>query len=371
MAGFRLPAGSAAGQGASTPTAMTRGKRKSYTLREIARRLGGKVVGDAATRVNQVATLEHAASGHIAFLANERYLQQLKTTRAAAVIVGESAATATKVPRIVCENPYAYFARVSALLNPLAPVRQGIHPTAVVDKSATVRGKVEIGPHVVIGKGAAIGTGSVIGAGCVIGENAVIGPASRLYPNVTVYHDCVIGDRVILHSGVVIGADGFGIAMEEGRWLKVPQIGRVVIGNDVEIGANTTVDRGAIDDTVIEEGVKLDNQIQVGHNVRIGAHTAIAACTGIAGSSRIGRYCRIGGASGIAGHLSIVDHVEVSAHTLVTKSISKPGTYTGVYAFEPNREWRKNAAQLRHLSALAERLRALEKRTAGPERSEP
>ena len=350
---------------------MTRGQRKSYTLREIARRFGGRITGDPATRVDRVATLEGAGPGSLSFLANERYLPQLAITRAAAVIVSESAVTATRVPRIACEYPYAYFARVSALLNPSAPARRGVHPAAIIDKSATVHGRVVIGPCAVIGRGAAIGAGSVIGAGCFVGVDVVIGAASRLHPNVTVYDRCVVGERVILHSGVVIGADGFGFAMEGGRWLKVPQIGRVVIGNDVEIGANTTVDRGAIDDTVIEEGVKLDNQIQVGHNVRIGAHTAIAACVGIAGSVRIGRSCRIGGAAGIIGHIGIADNVEISAFTLVTKSIDKPGTYTGVYAFEPNREWRRNAAQLRHLGELAERVRVLEKTKTKPERSRP
>lgn len=350
---------------------MTSGKRKHYSLRRIAERFGGELMGDGEVRVRQVATLENAGPGHIAFLANERYLQQLETTRASAVIVNEAARSATKLPRIVCSNPYAYFARVSAFLNPPAPARAVIHRTAIVGKGAVVRRGAEIGPYVVIGKGASIGAQSVIGAGCYIGEGAVVGAGTRLYPNVTVYHGCVIGDRVALHSGVVIGADGFGIAMEEGRWTKVPQIGRVVIGNDVEIGANTSVDRGAIDDTVIEDGVKLDNHIQVGHNVRIGAHTAIAACTGIAGSARIGRYCRIGGMSGIAGHLSIADNVEISAHTVVTKSIATPGTYTGLYPFDTNKQWRKNAAQLRHLSALAERMRALEKRVSERERNKP
>jgi UDP-3-O-[3-hydroxymyristoyl] glucosamine N-acyltransferase len=187
---------------------------------------------------------------------------------------------------------------------------------------------------------------------------------------VTIYDDCVIGNRVILHSGTVIGADGFGIAMSEGRWLKVPQIGRVVIGDDVEVGANTTIDRGAIDDTVIEEGVKLDNLIQIAHNVHIGAHTAIAACAGVAGSAKIGRYCRIGGASGIAGHVTIADHVEISTHTLITKSIKQSGTYSGAYPFDANREWRRNAAQLRHLDELADRIRALEQQLKRPKRSE-
>jgi UDP-3-O-[3-hydroxymyristoyl] glucosamine N-acyltransferase len=343
----------------------------SYSLREIARRFGGEIAGDPAVEVRRVATLDNAARDSIAFLANARYLPQLKATRAGAVIVGESGRGATRLPRIVCANPYAYFARVSALFNPAAVARPGAHATAVVDGRARVAGDAEIGPCAVIERGADIGAGCVVGAGCFIGDEVVIGAGTRLYPNVTVYHGCVIGERVILHSGVVIGADGFGIALEEGRWLKVPQIGRVVIGNDVEIGANTTVDRGALDDTVIEEGVKLDNQIQVGHNVRIGAHTAIAACTGIAGSAKIGRHCRIGGVSGIVGHIIIADGVEISAHTLITKSIDRPGTYTGAYAFEPHRDWLRNAAQLRHLAELAQRVRALEKKPKRAKRSKP
>jgi len=348
---------------------MTGGGAKAYTLAEIVARFGGEILGDPRTCVAQIATLERARPDTIAFLANQRYLQQLKATRAGAVIVGPAMRDATALPRIVCDNPYAYFARVSGFINPPRPPVPGAHQTAVVDDSAEVGGNVQVGPFVVIGRNARIGAGSVIGAGCVVGERSVVGPDARLYGNVTIYDDCVIGDRVILHSGVVIGADGFGIAMDADRWIKVPQIGRVVIGDDVEIGANTTVDRGAIDDTVIEDGVKLDNQVQIAHNVRIGAHTAIAGCAGIAGSSRVGRYCRIGGASGIAGHLTITDNVEISAHTLITKSIEKPGTYTGAYPFEANRDWRHNAAQLRHLAELAERVRALEKQLAAQKRS--
>lgn len=350
---------------------MTISGRTSYSLREIARRFGGEIAGDPAVEVRQVATLENAAPDTIAFLANARYLPQLKATRAGAVIVGESGRNATQLPRIVCANPYAYFARVSALFNPVPVAQPGAHTTAVIDGSARVAGDAEIGPCAVVGRGAVIGSGCVVGAGCYIGDGVVIGPGTRLYANVTVYHDCVIGERVILHSGVVIGADGFGIALEEGRWIKVPQIGRVVVGNDVEIGTNTTVDRGALDDTVIEEGVKLDNQVHVAHNVRIGAHTAIAACVGIAGSTKIGRYCQIGGMSGIAGHITIADRVEISAYTPITKSIDHPGTYTGVYAFEPHREWLRNAAQLRHLAELAQRVRELEKRSKRAKRSKP
>jgi UDP-3-O-[3-hydroxymyristoyl] glucosamine N-acyltransferase len=350
---------------------MTRGEPTSYSLREIVKRFGGEIEGDPGIEVRQVATLENAAPNAITFFANDRYLAQLKATRAAAVIVGEQARGATRLARIVCTNPYAYFARVSALFNPPRPARAGVHATASVDSSAAIAPDAEIGPYVVIGCNVRIGAGSVIGAGCCIGDDVVLGADARLYPRVTIYHGCVIGDRVVLHSGVVIGADGFGIAMDKGRWVKVPQIGRAVIGNDVEIGANTTVDRGALDDTVIEEGAKLDNQIQIAHNVRIGAHTAIAGCAGIAGSTRIGHHCRIGGASCIAGHLTIADHVEISALTLITKSIERAGTYTGAYAFEPHGEWRKNASQLRHLAELAKRVRSLDQKLGQPKRSKP
>jgi UDP-3-O-[3-hydroxymyristoyl] glucosamine N-acyltransferase len=348
---------------------MKQSERKSYTLREIVNAFGGEVIGNADTRVRQVATLENARGGTIAFLANERYAQQLKATGAGAVILGTAMRDATRLPRVVCDDPYAYFARVSALLNPSRQSDPGTHASSVIDGSAVIAADAEIGPLAVVGKRARVGAGCVIGPGCVVGDDVVLGTGVLLHANVTVYGGCVIGDRVILHSGAIIGADGFGIAMAGERWVKIPQIGRVVIGNDVEIGANTTVDRGTIDDTVIEDGAKLDNQIQVAHNVRIGAHTAIAGCVGIAGSARIGRYCRIGGASGIAGHTVIADHVEISAHTLISKSIDKPGIYTGAYPFEANRDWRKNAAHLRHLSDLADRLRALEKKLAALERS--
>jgi UDP-3-O-[3-hydroxymyristoyl] glucosamine N-acyltransferase len=332
----------------------------SLSLGEIVGRLGGELIGDAGITVRQVATLEKATPDTIAFLANERYLEQLKTTRAGAIIVGAQLRESPDMPRIVAANPYAYFARVSALFNPVLASVAGIHPAAVVHPRARLGEGVYVGPGAVIEEDVTIGAGCSIGAGTCIGTGAEVGEGSMLYPNVTVYHGCKLGKRAIIHAGAVIGADGFGIAMDEGRWLKVPQIGRVVIGDDVEIGANTTIDRGAMDDTVIEDGVKLDNQIQVGHNVRIGAHTAIAACAGIAGSARIGRLCRIGGASGIAGHLTIADNVEISAHTLVTKSITEAGTYTGAYPFESNRDWRRNAASLRNLGGLTERVRAME-----------
>jgi len=299
------------------------------TLGQIVARLGGRVAGNAETLVRQVASLEGATAEHISFFTGSRYRAKLAATRAGAVVLGAEAEAATGLPRIVAQNPYAYFARVSQLFNPVLAQPPGVHPSAVVAKSAKLGARVSIGPL------------------CVVGEDAGIGDDSCLYPRVVVYPKCSLGKRVIVHSGAVIGADGFGIADDDGRWVKIPQIGIVRIGDDVEIGANTTIDRGAIDDTVIEEGVKLDNQIQVGHNVRIGAHTAIAGCAGIAGSADIGRHCTIGGAAVILGHLKIVDHVNISAGTLISRSILKPGTYTGVYPFDEHKSWTRSAAELR------------------------
>ena len=336
-------------------------KRKTYRLEDIVTRFGGSVLGNAAVSINQIATLDSANADQIAFLANSKYRAQLDTTRAGAVILSLADADATIIPRIVCDNPYAYFAKLSALLNPLPRAVAGIHPSAIVAKSANISSGAQIDAHVVIGEGAQIGDHCVIMAGCNIGAGVVIGERALLYPRVVIYHDCVLGNNVIAHSGVVIGADGFGIAMEEGRWLKIPQIGRVVIGNDVEIGANTTIDRGALDDTVIEDDVKLDNQIQIAHNVRVGAHTAIAGCVGIAGSTTIGRYCRIGGSAGILGHLQVADYVEISSFTLVGKSIKERGSYCGIFPFSTTRAWRKNAAQVRHLDELADRVKQLER----------
>lgn len=337
-------------------------KRTAYRLEDIVTRFGGRVLGNAEVLISQIATLDSAKADQIAFLANSKYRAQLDTTHAGAIIVGAADAEATTLPRIVCENPYAYFAKLSAFLNPLPQVVAGIHPSAVVGDGVIISPSAQIDAHVVIGVGAKIGANSVIMAGCNIGAGVVIGENARLYPRVVVYHDCVLGNNLIAHSGVVIGADGFGIAMDEGRWLKIPQIGRVVIGNDVEIGANTTIDRGALDDTVIEDDVKLDNQIQIAHNVRIGAHTAIAGCVGIAGSATIGRYCRIGGSAGILGHLQIADYVEISSFTLVGKSIRERGSYCGIFPFSSTKVWSKNAAQLRHLDELADRVKQLEQK---------
>ncbi|CAH1904781.1 UDP-3-O-(3-hydroxymyristoyl)glucosamine N-acyltransferase [Candidatus Nitrotoga sp. HW29] len=335
-------------------------KRTDYSLKEIAARFGGLLLDSTETTVNQIATLENAQVGHLTFLASAKYRPLLATTHASAIIVGLADAEATSLPRIVCDNPYVYFAKVSAFLNPPALVVPGIHPSAVIEEGAYIDPTAHIGPNVVIGADTKIGAGCAIMAGCSIGAGVTIGVDACLYPRVVIYHNCVLGNRLIAHSGVVIGSDGFGIAMNEGRWLKIPQIGRVVIGDDVEIGANTTIDRGALDDTVIEEGVKLDNLIQIAHNVRIGAHTAIAGCVGIAGSAIIGRHCRIGGGTGILGHTQISDHVEISSYTMIGKSIREPGTYTGIFPFSSHEVWRKNAAQLRHLDELANKIKTLQ-----------
>ncbi|MGC2166454.1 MAG: UDP-3-O-(3-hydroxymyristoyl)glucosamine N-acyltransferase [Gallionella sp.] len=333
----------------------------SYSLSEIAARLGGEVLGDEGVRIVQVATLETAGPDQISFLSNSKYRALLSTTRAGAVIVADEEVGAVSIPRIVTKNPYAYFAQVSALLNPLPESVAGIHPTAVIGVGASIDATTSVGAHVVVGAGVTIGSHCVIGEGCSIGKDVVLGDHTRLYPSVTVYHSCIVGSHVIVHSGAVIGADGFGFAMEAGKWLKIQQIGRVVIGDHVEIGANTTIDRGALDDTVIEEGVKLDNQIQVAHNVRIGAHTVISGCVGIAGSAVIGKHCRIGGSAGILGHLRIADDVEIAPFTLIGKSITESGRYAGIYPFTRNDEWRVNAVHLRHLGDLVKRVKTLEK----------
>src|SRR4051812_39668238 len=296
-------------------------KNTSFSLAELAGRFGGTVLGDADVRIQQVAPLETAGPHDLSFLTNRKYQKLLSTTRAGAVLLAEDCATAARLPRIVCNNPYASYARIAALINPETRPSAGIHAKAVVDARAKVAASASVGACAVIESGAEIGDEVVVGANCFVGQDVRIGARSRLHASVSIYHKCEIGQRVILHSGVVIGADGFGMAMDEGRWLKIPQIGRVIIGDDVEIGANTTIDRGALDDTVLEEGVKLDNQIQIGHNCRIGAHTAMAGCVAVAGSARIGRSCTIGAGSIILGHLSIADDVNISAATVISRSI--------------------------------------------------
>jgi len=346
-------------------------KRKAYTLRQIVERLGGELIGEGGIRITQVASLEKAREGEISFLAQARNAAQLKATLASAVILGHQARDATPLPRIVCKNPYAYYAAVTGLLNPPSKFRAGVHKSAVVDKSARVAKSAHIAANVVIGKGVHIAADCIISAGCVIGDDTRIGAATRFYPNVTVYHGCKVGERCIVHSGAVIGSDGFGLANDEGIWKKIPQIGGVTIGDDVEIGANTTIDRGALEDTRIANGCKLDNQIQIAHNVIIGEHTAIAACVGIAGSAKIGSHCALGGASMIYGHITIGDNINVSAGTLIMRSLDEPGTYTGVFPFSNHQRWLKNAAHLRQLDELVKRVKMLESRLGKTENERP
>lgn len=333
-----------------------------YSLRDIAERLGATVHGDENCRIDRVATLADAGPGSISFLANRRYRSQLLSTRASAVILEQEFLASCPVAALVVANPYLGYARVAALLAPQQPRHRGIHATAYVSESATVDPSAGIGPQAVVEDDAVVGARSQIGPGCVIGRGAIIGADCILRANVTICHGVRVADRVLMHPGVVIGADGFGLANDGGVWVKVPQIGTVTIADDVEIGANTTIDRGALADTVIENGVKLDNLIQVGHNVRIGAHTAIAAGVAIGGSATIGKRCTIGGAASIAGHLEIADDVHLTATSAVPNSIPEPGIYSSGMPIQDNRSWRRNVARMRQLDDMAKRLRKLEKK---------
>ncbi len=334
-------------------------KAEKYRLAEIVERFGGEIRGNPQTLIRQVATLESARAGHISFLNQGKYRKLLASTRAGAVILSKANGGLTELPRIVCAEPYLYFAKVSALFNPPQTCKPGVHGTAVVERGTRIPASVSIGAGAYVGRGVKLSRGVVIGPGCCIGDGVEIGAGSRLHARVTIYPGCRLGQRALLHSGAVIGADGFGIAQDHGVWRKIPQLGGVLIGDDVEIGANTCIDRGALDDTVVEDGVKLDNLIQIGHNVQIGAHTAIAGCTGIAGSTRIGKRCMIGGAANILGHLDIADGVIIHAAAVVTRSIKQAGTYGG-HPAEDSRDWTRNIARLRHLDSLRESVRKLE-----------
>ena len=331
----------------------------SFTLAEIAAQLGGDVLGDAQTRIVRVAALASAGEGDIAFLSNPKFRDQLASCKASAVILRADAAADFSGARIVTANPYAYYARLATLLNPYESGFSGVHPSAALE--SPVPASAAIGPHVSIGKGVRLGEGVVINAGCVIGDGAAIGDGAVLYPRVTVYHHCQIGQRCIIHAGAVIGADGFGFAPDGQDWVKIPQIGRVLIGNDVEIGANTTIDRGALDDTIIEDGCKLDNLVHIGHNCVIGRNSVIAGCVGIAGSTVFGEHCIVGGAGMISGHLNIVAGTTISGGSTLMTSIAKPGVYTSVFPIDTHEEWLRNASHLRRLSKLADRIADLEK----------
>jgi UDP-3-O-[3-hydroxymyristoyl] glucosamine N-acyltransferase len=343
----------------------------SMRLDEIVAALGGELLGDGATLIRRVATLYSAGPGDLVFLSQPRYRPLLQSTRASAVILPPSEKCVTNLPRIICKDPYLYFAQVAQMFNPPEQGTPGIHQGAFIESDAIIDPTAQVGAGAYVGHSTKIDAHTVIGPGCFIGNASVVGKNCRLYANVTIYHGCTLGSRAIIHSGAVIGADGFGMAQKDGIWVKIPQTGRVIIGEDVEIGANTTIDRGALDDTVIEDGVKLDNQIQIGHNVHIGAHSALAGCVGIAGSTRIGRRCTLGGGAIVLGHLEIADDVHISAATLITKSITKAGSYAGAYPFGERLKWMRSAAALRHLDELVKRVAILEsKLSASPMRSE-
>jgi len=337
----------------------------SFTLAELARRVGARPVGDADCVIHGVATLTGAAAGSITFLTNPRYRKHLQTTQAAAVVLKEDDLPFCPVNALVAANPHLAYARIAALFAPAPDAVPGIHPSAVVAPSAHVDPAASVGPHCVIGADCTIAAGAIIGPGCVLEHGVSIGADTRLVANVTVYYGCRIGARGLVHAGAVIGSDGFGFAHDRGTWVKVPQLGAVVIGDDVEIGANTSIDRGAVEDTVIEDGVKLDNQIQVAHNVRVGAHTAIAGCVGVAGSAVIGKHCAIGGGAGILGHLEIADGTTVTAMSLVTKSLKEPGVYSSGTPLERSEQWHKNTVRFKQLDEMARRLRQLEKELEG------
>lgn len=329
-------------------------------LGELADRLGVPLRGDRDARVSRIAPLTSADETGLSFLGGGRFRRHLESTRAGCVILSGGDADACRVPVLLSENPYLTFAEAARILYPQPPVIGDIHPSAVVDPSAHIDPSARIGPTCVLEAGAVIGPRVFLGPGCIVGEGVEIGEDSRLVARVTLCAGTLVGKRALLHPGCVIGREGFGFARDGDRWVRIPQIGRAILGDDVEIGANTTVDRGAIGDTLIGDGVKLDNHVQIGHNVEIGENTAMAANTGISGSTRIGRNCTIAGAVGMAGHLEIGDRVHFTGMAMVTRSVFEPGSYSSGIPAMPSADWRRNVARFRHLDELARRIKQLE-----------
>ena len=345
---------STASKAAASPT-------NGLTLGDLATRFGCDLVGDPDVIVAQVATLAQAGPGDLAFLANTKYRRYLSTTMASAVVLTDAVAGDCPTNAIIATDPYVVYAHIAQILHPPQRPASGRHAAAYCDTSAVIANSASIAPGAVIEAGVRVGERVRIGPNCVVGANSVIGDDSTLVANVTICHGVKMGVRVTVHPGVVIGSDGFGFARDESGWVKVPQIGTVIIGDDVDIGAGTTIDRGAMDDTVIEHGVKLDNQIQVAHNVRIGEHTVVAACTGISGSTSIGKRCLIAGAVGFVGHLDITDDVTITGQTMVNRSISEPGVYSSALPMDDAVRWRKNSARFRRLDDLARTVKRLAK----------
>jgi len=333
------------------------------TLAELAIHIGAQLENaPPELRVDNIATLIKATEHEVSFYTNHLYRKDLFKTKAAAVILASKDRHHCPVPTLVMNNPYLGYARAACLFHPKVIEPAGIHPLAYVSRHARYPDNVSIGAYSVIKDGVTLGSGVVIGNGCVIENDVEIGDDSQITANVTLCRGCKIGKRVLIYPGAVIGSDGFGLANDRGRWMRVPQLGHVIIADDVEIGANTTIDRGALDDTVIGEGVKLDNQIQIAHNVQIGAHTAIAGCVGIAGSAKIGQYCMIGGGVNIAGHIEIVDKVHITGGSIVYQSILEPGTYSSGVPLETNQHWHKNFHRFKRLDEMARKLQSLEAR---------
>lgn len=336
----------------------------TYTLRQLAERLGAELRGNPELLISGLATLQDAQPEQLSFLANAQYKKYLADTKAGAVILHPTEVEGFSGNCLVIANPYLAYAQLSHLFDRKPLSKAGIDPSALVAEDAFVDPTASVGAYAVIESGVSIGAGVVIGAHCFIGARSQIGEDGWLAPRVTLYHDVRVGKRVVIQSGAVIGGEGFGFANHQGQWKKIAQLGGVSIGDDVEIGANTTIDRGALADTIISNGVKLDNQIMIAHNVQIGEHTAMAACVGISGSTKIGRHCTIAGGVGMVGHIEVCDNVFVTGMTMVTRSITEPGAYSSGTAMQPAAEWRKSAARIRHLDDMARRLQLLEKTVA-------
>ncbi len=337
------------------------------SLAELVDRFGGQLIGRGDYKVAGFAPLDNADSSHITFLTNPRLRNEVERSQAGALIISpkdnQLVGELFKGSRIVAKNPYAYFAHAAQLFESFKtiPPVQGIHPSAVIDPSAKVAATASVGPFVTIEAEAEIGENCVIEAGCFIGRKAKVGAGCRFFPRVIFLNECEIGERGVLRPGAVIGCEGFGFANEDGVWVKIPQTGRVIIGNDVQIGANTTIDRGALSDTIIENGVKLDNQIQIGHNCHVGENSAMAGCVGVAGSAIFGKNCTVGGAAMIGGHLTIADRTHITASSVVQSSVTEPGVYSGFYPLAKHQEWEKTAVLVRKLGTMRDRIRELEK----------
>lgn len=336
--------------------------KTSYTLAEIAKEIGATVSGDENCEVNSLATLLNAGEGQIAFLANKKYRQQLNNTQASAVIISEDFLGNCPTNALVMSNPYLGYALVAQLLDTTPRSSSSIHPSAVIDSSAAIGSNVTIGANAVIEAGASLADNVSIGAGCFVGKNASIGENTSLWSNVSVYHSVQIGTDCLIQANTVIGSDGFGYAPTKGTWLKIPQLGSVIVGNCVEIGASTTIDRGALDDTIIEDNVILDNQIQIAHNVVIGEGTAMAACSVVAGSTIVGKNCTLAGLVGVNGHIEIADNCVFTGMAMVTKSVTESGVYSSGMPAADNKEWRRTNARIKKLDDMAKRLSALEKK---------